>query len=115
MELIPTSMLRAGFTFILRSRARGSRKTYAWNSPAAFRHWTNRQPGRCNASIPLARYLRSTQAVMSPSSSGSTIGGEAGEVVITSAARNLLLFAAGTTVGKQQIPRGLKPARDDNT
>src|ERR1039458_9056711 len=74
MKWIPTSIPRGGFTFILRSRAWGSRKTYAWNSPAAFRRWIYQRCGRCNASIPLARCLRSTQAVMSPSSSGSTIG-----------------------------------------
>src|ERR1017187_8622136 len=73
MKWIPTSIPRAGFTFILRSRVRGSRKTYAWNSRAAFRRSISRRRGPCNASIRLVPYLRSTQAVMSPSSSGSTI------------------------------------------
>src|SRR5450759_5042972 len=37
-------------------------------------------------------------------------------VVITSEARNLLLFAHGTTAGeKQQIPHGLKAVHDDNS
>src|ERR1039458_6601158 len=75
MKWIPTSIPRGGFTFILRSREWGSRKTYAWSSPAAFRRWTNRRCGRCSALILLARCLRSTRAVMSPSSSGSTTGG----------------------------------------
>jgi hypothetical protein len=37
-------------------------------------------------------------------------------IVITSEARNLLLFAPGTTAGKeQQIRHGLKAVRDDNS
>jgi len=37
-------------------------------------------------------------------------------IVITSEARNLLLFVPGTTGGEeQQIPRGLKAVRDDNS
>jgi hypothetical protein len=37
-------------------------------------------------------------------------------IVITSEARNLLLFVLATTVGKeQQIPHGLEAVRDDNS
>jgi hypothetical protein len=37
-------------------------------------------------------------------------------IVITSEARNLLLFVPGTTAGEeQQIPHGLKAVRDDNS
>ena len=40
-----------------------------------------------------------------------SFGIDASEIVITSEARNLLLFAPG----KQQIPHGLKAVRDDNS
>jgi hypothetical protein len=36
-------------------------------------------------------------------------------IVITSEARNLLLLALETGIGKQQIPPDLKAGRDDNS
>jgi hypothetical protein len=36
-------------------------------------------------------------------------------IVITSEARNLLLFAVGTMLREQQIPHGLKAVRDDKS
>src|ERR1039458_2627952 len=37
------------------------------------------------------------------------------EIVITSEARNLLLFGPGATAGEKQIPHRLKSVRDDNS